>query len=112
MKTNRTKFFKYFAKSCPTPTFFAPKKCFSLGRGCGAVGRAVASDTRDPWFKSGHQQLNVRTLLSVNCNPEKTKIKKKRPGMAQLKKYIFAPKLALYDKLVGPMGESPLRSIN
>ena len=26
------------------------------GRGCGAVGRAVASDTRDPWFESQNRQ--------------------------------------------------------
>ena len=27
----------------------------SLSRGCGAVGRAVASDTRDPRFESKHR---------------------------------------------------------
>ena len=27
-----------------------------LGSGCGAVGRAVASDTSDPWFQSSHPQ--------------------------------------------------------
>ena len=27
-----------------------------MGSGCGSVGRAVASDTRDPWFVSRHQQ--------------------------------------------------------
>ena len=32
------------------------------GRGCGAVGRAVASDTRDPWFESCHQQNFVYQL--------------------------------------------------
>ena len=39
-----------------------------LGRGCGAVGRAVASDTRDPWFKSQHHKKNisnVSTYLSI-----------------------------------------------
>ena len=30
------------------------KQYFRLGRGCGAVGRAVASGTRDPWFESHH----------------------------------------------------------
>ena len=32
------------------------KKATKCGRGCGAVGRAVTSDTRDPWFESRHQQ--------------------------------------------------------
>ena len=27
-----------------------------LGSGCGSVGRAVASDTRGPWFESSHGQ--------------------------------------------------------
>ena len=46
---------------------------------CGAVGRAAASDTRDPGFKTRHQ----RNLI-FNCTIEMTKIKKKRPGMAHL----------------------------
>ena len=48
-------------------------------------GRAVASDTRDPRFKSSHRQTFIEHLFTVNC-VEKTKIKKKRPGMAHLKK--------------------------
>ena len=51
-----------------------------MGSGCGSVGRAVASDTRDPRFESDHNQI----LLSVNWI-EKMKIKKKEPRMAQLK---------------------------
>ena len=31
--------------------------------GCGAVGRAVASDNRDPWFESSHQQ----GYFTINC---------------------------------------------
>ena len=31
---------------------------------CGAVGRAVASDTRDPWFESSHQQIDCIEILS------------------------------------------------
>ena len=53
--------------------------------GCGSVGRAVASDTRGPWFESSHWRNLYFTLFTVNCI-EKTKIKKKRPGMAHLKK--------------------------
>ena len=45
------------------------------GSGCGSVGRAVTSDTRDPRFESRHWQN------FINCTIEKTKIKKKRPSL-------------------------------
>ena len=48
-------------------------KC--MGIGCGSVGRAVTSDTRDPRFESRHWQN------FINCTIEKTKIKKKRPSL-------------------------------
>ena len=51
------------------------------GQWCGSVGRAVASDTRDPRFKSRQRQTFIERLFTVNC-VEKTKIKKKKPGMA------------------------------
>ena len=36
------------------------------GSGCGAVGRAVASDTRDPQFESSHWQLyRLSTVLKA-----------------------------------------------
>ena len=37
--------------------------------GCGSVGRAVASDSRGPWFESSHQQniIYIEHLFSVNC---------------------------------------------
>ena len=59
------------------------------GSGCGSVGRAVASNTRGPWFKSSHWQTFISDIywFTVNCL-EKTKIKKKRPGMAHLKKVL------------------------
>ena len=38
----------------------------SLGRGCDAVGKVVASDTRDPQIESQHQQ-NFSNLICVNC---------------------------------------------
>ena len=50
------------------------------GSGCGSVSKAVASETRGPWLESPHQRSSYWTLLIVNCI-EKTKIKKKRPGM-------------------------------
>ena len=33
-----------------------------MGSGGGSVGRAVASETRGPWFKSSHHQLLYRTF--------------------------------------------------
>ena len=35
-------------------------------RGCGAVVRAVTSNTRDPWFESQHQQCSriLNVLIS------------------------------------------------
>ena len=42
----------------------------NLGSGCDSVGRAVASDTRGPWFEFSHQQkfiiiLNICLLSTV-----------------------------------------------
>ena len=53
-----------------------------LGSGCGSVGRAVPSDTKNPRFESCHQQTFIKHLFTVNC-VEKTKIKKKRQGEVQ-----------------------------
>ena len=55
------------------------------GSGCGSVGKAVASDNRGPRFKPSHRRSFYWALLIVSC-VEKTKIKKKRPGMAHFKK--------------------------
>ena len=35
---------------------------YGLGSGCGLVGGAVASDTRDPPFKSSHRQNFIYQL--------------------------------------------------
>ena len=51
------------------------------GSGCGSAGRAVAFDTRRPRFDSSHRQNFIEHLFIINCI-EKTKINKKRPGMA------------------------------
>ena len=56
-----------------------------LGSGCGSVGRVVARDTRGPRFHSSHQQNFIEHLLIINCI-EKTKINKKRLGMAHFLK--------------------------
>ena len=39
-------------------------RSFAWGSGCGAVGRAVASDTRGPRFESSHRQ-NLYVLSTV-----------------------------------------------
>ena len=56
-----------------------------MGSGCGSVGRAVALNTRGPWFDSSHRQNFIEHLFIINCI-EKTKINKKRPGMAHFLK--------------------------
>ena len=45
-----------------------------LGSGCGSVGRAVASGTRDGQFQSQNQQ---NCIYQLYIKIEKTKIKKK-----------------------------------
>ena len=52
-----------------------------LGNGCGSVGRVVAFNTRGPQFDCSHQQNFIEHLFIINCT-EKTKINKKRPGLA------------------------------
>ena len=52
-----------------------------LGRGCGSVGRAIASNSRGPRFESSHL-LDFTFNIYCQLSTEKTKIKKKRPGMA------------------------------
>ena len=49
------------------------KQFWFKGSGCGSVGRAVASDTRDPQFEASHRQTFLEHLLTVNCI-EKTQI--------------------------------------
>ena len=51
------------------------------GSGCGAVGRAVASNIRE----SSHSQFYLLLTLLVKLHI-KRKIKKKRPGMAEFKR--------------------------
>ena len=58
------------------------------GSGCGSVGRAVAFDTRGLRFDSSHRQNFIEHLFINSCI-EKTKINKKRPGMAH---YLISKK--------------------
>ena len=76
------------------------------GSGCGAVGRAVASDTRGPGFESSHRQLllNIYLLLTV-CRKDENKgkeagngpffFKKKSVIVAQLAKRSFTTSVDL-----------------
>ena len=60
------------------------------GSSCGSVGRAVASDTRGPWFVSSHRQTFYIEHLFIVKYIEKTKIKEKGPGMAHFwKKWLI-----------------------
>ena len=56
------------------------------GSGCGSVGRAVASDTRDPQFESSHWQTFIKNLFIVNCAEKTKKVKKKEAGNGLFKK--------------------------
>ena len=57
-----------------------------MGSGCGSVERAVASNTRGPWYESSHRQYFITNIFTVNCL--KNENKKKRPGMAHFLKKI------------------------
>ena len=59
-----------------------------MGSGCGAVGRAVACDTRGPGFESSHWQLllDIYLLLTV-C--KKTKINKRGREWPIFKKILI-----------------------
>ena len=52
--------------------------CKTIFSGCGAVGKAIASNTRDSQFESSQRQYYLLSTIK-NCF-EKTKIKKKEAG--------------------------------
>ena len=64
-----------------------PLSLYHMGSGCGAVGRAVASDTRGPRFESSHRQLllNIYLLLTV-CRKDENK--EKEAGNGPFKKSL------------------------
>ena len=76
---------------------FSLSLSLSVDSDCGSVDRAVSSDTRDPWFESCHWQNLYWTLFPFNCI-EKTKIKKKRLGMAHFLKNKIFISLSLYGQ--------------
>ena len=55
---------------------------YNNGSGCGSVGRAVTSNTRDPRFESSQWQNFITDTSTVENTEEKTKINKKGPGIA------------------------------
>ena len=75
------------------------KSKFIIGRGGGAVGRAVASDTRDPWFESRHRQ-EFYEHCQLNCIVKK-KIKRKGGRERPVKKtYAQDSKSSLFLSFV------------
>ena len=56
---------------------FMNERIQKVGRGCGAVGRAVASDAVDPQIESSHQQ-DFFDNLSVTVIVQKRRNKRKR----------------------------------
>ena len=48
----------------------------SMGSGCVSVGRAVASNIRDPRFKSSHYQTFIEHLLTINWVENEKRMKK------------------------------------
>ena len=52
-----------------------------MGQWCGAVGRAVTSNSRGLRFESSHQQDFIMNIFTINCWKDENK-EKKRPVMA------------------------------
>ena len=59
----------------------------NFNQNCGSVGRVVASDNRDPWFKSIRRQI----LYTINCIEKKKYEENKRPSVAKIFRALFAP---------------------
>ena len=59
-----------------------PKFDIFWGSGCGSVGRAVASDTRDPQFETRHRQNFIYQLYN-----RKEKNKKEARNGSYLEKF-------------------------
>ena len=71
----------------------------SVGSGGGSVGRVVASNTRGRLFESQHWQNFIYQLY---ISKEKTKIKKKRWGMAHLFKNLLSV-LSWLSRMASPV---------
>ena len=55
-----------------------------MGNDCGAVGRAVASDSRDPRFQSSHQKYY---LLKINYIEKNEKRRRESPNFLKMLVY-------------------------
>ena len=74
------------------------------GSGCESVDRVVASYTKSPWFESSHQQKNILNMYFL----EKTKIKKKKPGMAHFISTVVLRPMFLKSSFVVRINCMPL----
>ena len=101
MKTSRKTF--HFKR-----LIFWAKDFFVEGSGCGSVGRAVASDTRDPPFESRHQHNYINRFYNRN---DKNKEKEARNGPS-LKKNLLGVRSGVVDWQSAPLGYGALCSNN
>ena len=60
-----------------------------MGSGCGSVGRAVASNSRGPRFKSSHQQKNILNIYRQLYWKDENKEKEAGSGPLKKKRSIF-----------------------
>ena len=72
-------------KICKLPfrliLFFNLKNLLAMGSGCGSVGRAVASNSRGPWFEFSHQQTFILNIVFCQLYWKyENKIKRGREG--------------------------------
>ena len=63
-----------------TPKLPGMTTLLGIGSGFGLVGRAAASETREICGLNP----DIGKIISTNCTIEKTKIRKKRPGLDHL----------------------------
>ena len=78
-------------------------RCSLPGSGCGSIGRAVASNIRDPQFKSRHRQKFIYQLYN-----RKDEIKKKEAGNGPWSQKVFCSEIAIlqaYETFSSSIGE-------
>ena len=59
-------FFSYVDDPLEMEFFRLQSKQLKLGSGCGLVGRAVASDSKEVWFKYSHMQNFIKSIFTVD----------------------------------------------
>ena len=65
-ETSLKLFFYSISIFCSCESFLNKQISSGVG-GCGVVGRAVASESRDPWFESSHRQDFLLSTGLVSC---------------------------------------------